>query len=116
MSTNPYEPPKEESRQAQLAMPKRHRWNPWWLLVTFGWTAFIILTNTYADNLRYFGSWPTYLAYAGLIGCGNLGSLFCLYRGARGWWHLLFLPIWFLSGVELLILIAYTARLINGPH
>ena len=112
MPTNPFEPPKEVSPQAR--QPTARRWNPWLLWVAFAWTAFIIVTNTYADNLRYMGSWPTFLAYASLIVGGNLGSLVCLYRGVRGWWHLLVLPIWFLSGVELLIVFVYTAQAVNG--
>lgn len=112
MPENPYQPPQEGGIAPPV--PRRGRKDQWLLCVTFAWTAFIIATNTYADNLRYMGSWPTFLAYAALISGGNLGSLVCLYRGARGWWHLLFLPIWFLSGVELLIVLVYTAQAISG--
>src|SRR5690606_587128 len=80
------------------------------------WVGFALITGTYADNVRYMSSLPSFLGYALLIAVGNIACLVCLCLAIRGWWRVLAAPIWFLCLVELLIIVFYFAAAAGLIH
>jgi hypothetical protein len=82
------------------------------------WIVFVLLTGTFADNIRYMMTLPSLIGYVALVGVGNVACLVCLALSVRGWWHLLVLPIWILCLLELLVLgvnLAVGAGIIDRP-
>jgi len=122
--TNPFQPPTTYSFQSppssdsygQLKRQKQQR--RYLLGGALAWIAFVLLTGTFADNVRYLMTVPSLVGYAALVGIGNVACPVCLALSVRGWWRLLVLPIWILCLLELLVLVANLAvgaGIINRP-